>query len=259
MNSWKVYELNTAPVSGNEVGNLAPSTFGGLSYLIIGNPSTDIYTIRTESFGTANIFAPRDDDSSITNVAQFNNESNSTGSGDYLNLQPHMTSWRVYPVGKSPVSGNEAGRLAPAVFGGLSYRIIDEPSPNLYTIETESFGRVNIYAPRDQDSTITNSPEFSNGGDRGSSGSGAGQFLNLEPHEYCIVKEPPERTFEPPSAENKATQCMTRSHLSLAASMAPKKGFYSPLDDLLARLLLHHEEPISPWRSRIDISPSTIM
>ncbi|MFW0782117.1 N-acetylmuramoyl-L-alanine amidase family protein [Rossellomorea marisflavi] len=182
MNSWKVYELNTAPVSGNEVGNLAPSTFGGLSYLIIGNPSTDIYTIRTESFGTANIFAPRDDDSSITNVAQFNNESNSTGSGDYLNLQPHMTSWRVYPVGKSPVSGNEAGRLAPAVFGGLSYRIIDEPSPNLYTIETESFGRVNIYAPRDQDSTITNSPEFSNGGDRGSSGSGADQFLNLEPH-----------------------------------------------------------------------------
>ncbi|MGD7044820.1 N-acetylmuramoyl-L-alanine amidase [Jeotgalibacillus proteolyticus] len=182
MTSWRVYAIGTTLTAGNEVGQLAPATFGGLSYRIVGNPSADVYTIRTESFGTVNIYAPRDNDSSINNVAQFDNESNSTGSGDYLNLQPHMNSWRVYPIGVSPVAGNEVGSLAPATFGGLSYRIVNEPSGDLYTIETESFGRVNIFAPRDPDSTITNSPEFSNGGDRGSSGSGGGQFLNLAPH-----------------------------------------------------------------------------
>lgn len=181
MSSWRVYIVGTAPVAGNEVGNLAPATFGGLSYRIIGNPSTDIYTIETESFGTVNIYAPSDNDSSITSVPQFDNASNSTGSGDYLNLQPHMTSWRVYPVGVSPVSGNEVGSLAPATFGGLSYRIIDEPSANLYTIETESFGRVNIYAPDDNDSSITASPLYLDSAD-GSSGAINGLYLNLMPH-----------------------------------------------------------------------------
>ncbi|AJD92888.1 N-acetylmuramoyl-L-alanine amidase [Jeotgalibacillus malaysiensis] len=182
MSSWRVYVIGRSPVAGNEVGSLAPTMFGGLSYRITGNPSTDLYTIQTESFGTVNIYAPRDNDSSITTIAQFDNQSNSTGSGDYLNLQPHMTSWRVYPIGASPVAGNEVGSLAPATFGGLSYRILDEPSGDLYTIETESFGRVNIFAPRDPDSTISNSPEFSNGGDRGSSETGSGEFLNLAPH-----------------------------------------------------------------------------
>ncbi|WP_404450227.1 N-acetylmuramoyl-L-alanine amidase [Sutcliffiella horikoshii] len=182
MTTWRVYAIGVSPVSGNEVGIIAPATFGGLSYRIIGNPGTDLYTIQTQSFGTVNIYAPRDNDSTITLVARFDNESNSTGSGSYLNLQPHMTSWRVYPVGVSPVAGNEIGTLAPSRFGGLSYRIINEPSANLHTIETESYGRVNIFAPRDSDSTITNSPQFSNGGNRGSSESGAGQFLNLAPH-----------------------------------------------------------------------------
>jgi hypothetical protein len=59
--------------------------------------------------------------------------------------------------------------------------------------------------------------------------------LKYFPFEYCIVKEPSERTFEPPSVKNKATQCMTRSHPSLAASMTPKKGFYSPLDDFIGK------------------------
>lgn len=53
--------------------------------------------------------------------------------------------------------------------------------------------------------------------------------------EYCIIKVPLVRTFEPPSAENKATQCMTTSHPSLAASIAPKKGFYSALDDFIGK------------------------
>jgi N-acetylmuramoyl-L-alanine amidase len=182
MSSWRVYALNTSETAGNEVGKLAPATYGGLSYMIVGNPRKDVYSIRTQSFGSVNIFAPEDNDSSITRVPQFDNDLNSTGSGNYLNLQPHMSSWKVYPVGASPVSGNEVGRLAPSTFGGLSYRILKEASSNLYTIETESFGKVNIYAPRDADSSISSSPQFSNGGSRGSSGTGAGEFLNLAPH-----------------------------------------------------------------------------
>ncbi|MEW4328797.1 N-acetylmuramoyl-L-alanine amidase [Rossellomorea marisflavi] len=182
MSSWRVYALNTSETAGNEVGKLAPATYGGLSYMIVGNPRKDVYSIRTQSFGSVNIFAPEDNDSSITRVPQFDNDLNSTGSGNYLNLQPHMSSWKVYPVGASPVSGNEVGRLAPSTFGGLSYRILKETSSNLYTIETESFGKVNIYAPRDADSSISSSPQFSNGGSRGSSGTGAGEFLNLAPH-----------------------------------------------------------------------------
>jgi N-acetylmuramoyl-L-alanine amidase len=182
MNSWRVYVVGDEPVAGNEAGNLAPATFGGLSYRILAEPSANIFTIQTESFGTVNIYAPRDEDSEITSVPMYDNGSSPSGTGEYLNLQPHMNSWKVYPLGVSPVSGNEIGRLAPATFGGLSYRIIDNPSTNIYTIETESFGRVNIYAPSDPDSTITNSPQFSNGGDRGTSGSGTGQFLNLKPH-----------------------------------------------------------------------------
>ncbi|TYS58400.1 N-acetylmuramoyl-L-alanine amidase [Sutcliffiella horikoshii] len=183
MTSWRVYILNTSPTTGNEVGMLAPASFGGLSYRILSNPSTDLYTIRTESFGTVNIYAPQDPDSSITNVARFENDSALlSGQSRFLNLQPHMASWRVYPLGVNPVSGNEVGSLAPSTFGGLSYRIIDEPSTDLFSIHTESFGKVNIFAPPDPDSSITSTPQFSNGGDVGSTGISSGQFLNLLPH-----------------------------------------------------------------------------
>lgn len=78
----------------------------------------------------------------------------------YLNLNPHINSWRVYPTSKSPVIGNEVGSLAPSRYGGLSYEVIGNPQNDVYTIQTESFGRVNIYAPRDNDSTITNNPIY---------------------------------------------------------------------------------------------------
>lgn len=74
---------------------------------------------------------------------------------DYLNLKPHVSSWRVYKTNVSPVKGNECGFLAPKTFGGLSYEILAKPQADVYTIQTSSFGKVNIYAPRDNDSTIT--------------------------------------------------------------------------------------------------------
>ncbi|WP_062108784.1 M23 family metallopeptidase [Bacillus niameyensis] len=55
--SWRVYPLNKAPVTGNEKGFLNPKKFGGLTYEIIGNPQKDVYTIKTGDFGTVNIYA----------------------------------------------------------------------------------------------------------------------------------------------------------------------------------------------------------
>lgn len=78
----------------------------------------------------------------------------------YLNLSPSVQTWRVYPLNKAAVVGNEVGKLAPAQFGGLSYEILGNPSTDIYTIKTVTFGTVNIYAPRDNDSSITSAPVY---------------------------------------------------------------------------------------------------
>lgn len=77
----------------------------------------------------------------------------------YLNLLPHVTSWRVYPMNVSPVVGNECAKLAPSNYGGLSYEI-NEDRGNIKVITTEMFGKVQIFAPRDEDSTITDYPIY---------------------------------------------------------------------------------------------------
>ena len=78
----------------------------------------------------------------------------------YLNLNPHVASWRVYPTNVEPIIQNACGSLAPKQFGGLSYEILGNPQTDVYTIQTQSCGRVNIYAPRDADSSITNNPLY---------------------------------------------------------------------------------------------------
>ena len=166
VNSWRVYPLNKAPVIGNEVGSLAPSKYGGLSYKILGNPQANVYTITTESFGMVNIYAPRDTDSSITSSPIYSNASSAstnTGQGSskkYLNLSKSVSSWRVYPLNKAPIIGNEVGSLAPLRYGGLSYEVLGNPQADVYTINTGTFGKVNIYAPRDNDSSITSYPVY---------------------------------------------------------------------------------------------------
>ena len=78
----------------------------------------------------------------------------------YLNLSPAASSWNVYPLDKAPVIKNCCGKLAPKQFGGLSYEILGNPQTDVYTIKTSSFGKVNIYAPRGGNSTITNYPVY---------------------------------------------------------------------------------------------------
>lgn len=77
----------------------------------------------------------------------------------YLNLKPNVSSWRVYPLDKAPVVGNECAKLAPATYGGLSYEILEDKG-DIKIIKTEMFGKVQIYAPRDNDSLITENPIY---------------------------------------------------------------------------------------------------
>ena len=78
----------------------------------------------------------------------------------YLNLKPHMQSWRVYAVDGPYTTNYAVGALAPAQFGGLSYEILEKKATDVYKIKTSSFGVVAIYAPRDNDSSITSAPVY---------------------------------------------------------------------------------------------------
>ena len=78
----------------------------------------------------------------------------------YLNLKPHMQSWRVYAADGPYTTNYAVGALAPAQFGGLSYEILEKKATDVYKIKTSSFGVVAIYAPRDNDSSITAAPVY---------------------------------------------------------------------------------------------------
>lgn len=97
-----------------------------------------------------------------------------TGNVQFLNLHPHMQSWAVYNQNGPYTVANAIGKLAPAQFGGLSYPIVGEKGNDIYLIDTVSFGRCAIWAPRDNDSSITLSPDYSNGGSSGGIGTPSG-------------------------------------------------------------------------------------
>lgn len=62
-----------------------------------------------------------------------------------LYLPASASSWRVYPIGVAPKVGNECAKLAPSQFGGLQYEIKGWTQPNVAIIDTQMFGRVQIY------------------------------------------------------------------------------------------------------------------
>lgn len=163
MSKWNVYPMNKKPVIGNECGQLKPGKFGGLSYKIIEDRG-DVKVINTGDFGTVQIYAPRDNDSTITDKPTYNNgnpisPSIPVSNKKYLNLHPHMSKWNVYTLNVAPVTGNQCGALAPAYYGGLSYEILEDRG-DVKIINTSTFGKVQIYAPRDNDSSITENPIY---------------------------------------------------------------------------------------------------
>ncbi|WP_343019622.1 N-acetylmuramoyl-L-alanine amidase, partial [Clostridium celatum] len=179
MQSWSVYNENGPYTTANAIGSLSPAQFGGLSYEILAEKGGDVYIIQTESFGRCAIWAPADNDSSITSSPIYQNGDISGGggtggTGKYLNLHPHMQSWAVYNENGPYTTAYKIGDLAPAQFGGLSYEILAEKGGDVYVIQTESFGRCAIWAPRDNDSSITSTPTYTNGGSSGGGGTGGG-------------------------------------------------------------------------------------
>lgn len=80
----------------------------------------------------------------------------------YLNLQPHMQSWAVYNENGPYTLQYKIGSLLPSYFGGLSYRIIQEKDGDVYIIKTNSYGICAIWAPKDNDSSITSYPIYIN-------------------------------------------------------------------------------------------------
>ena len=62
-----------------------------------------------------------------------------------LYLPADADSWRVYPMDKAPVVGNENGKLKPSKFGGLEYDILGWEMPDVAIIQTRDFGTCQIY------------------------------------------------------------------------------------------------------------------
>lgn len=62
-----------------------------------------------------------------------------------LYLPASADTWRVYPLDKQPVVGNECGYLLPSKFEGLTYEIKSWSMPDVAIIDTRDFGRVQIY------------------------------------------------------------------------------------------------------------------
>ncbi|MBL4957408.1 N-acetylmuramoyl-L-alanine amidase [Bacillus velezensis] len=72
----------------------------------------------------------------------------------YVYLPASAASWRIYPTNKAPVKGNECGLLRPKKFGGLKYEVLGNPQTDVYTIKTDQFGKVNIYAAKSTGATV---------------------------------------------------------------------------------------------------------
>ena len=186
MQKWGVYNENGPYTTDYVIGYISPAQFGGLTYKILAEKGGDVYVINTESFGRCAIWAPRDADSSITTSPVYPNGDTSGGSGggsnpgggsgngQYLNLHGHMQRWGVYNENGPYTTDHVIGYIYPAQFGGLTYRILAEKGGDVYVINTESFGRCAIWAPRDADSSITTSPVYPNGDTSGGSGGEVG-------------------------------------------------------------------------------------
>ncbi|MDQ0199324.1 glycoside hydrolase family 25 protein [Neobacillus ginsengisoli] len=73
---------------------------------------------------------------------------------EYAYFPPNAGTWRVYPLNKAPTAGNEVGAINPTKFGGLEYEILARPYPNVATIQTSDFGKVNIYIGADSKAQV---------------------------------------------------------------------------------------------------------
>jgi N-acetylmuramoyl-L-alanine amidase len=64
----------------------------------------------------------------------------------YIQLPASAKTWAIYDLNKAPIKKNAKAYLSPKKFGGLTYEVLGNPQADVYTIKTDSFGKVNIYA-----------------------------------------------------------------------------------------------------------------
>ncbi len=64
-------------------------------------------------------------------------------------LKPTVSRWRFYAPNVRPKVGLELGYLNPAKYGGLTYTVLAVPFPSTATIQSQNFGRVNIFIDSD--------------------------------------------------------------------------------------------------------------
>lgn len=65
---------------------------------------------------------------------------------EQIYLPSNVDTWRVYPLNKHPIVGNECGVLYPSRFGGLTYDILEWKIKNqVAIIQTRDYGKVQIY------------------------------------------------------------------------------------------------------------------
>lgn len=161
MAKWAVYNQNGPYTSANKIGEVLPKNYGGLSYEILGEKGNDVYIISTDSYGKCAMWAPKDNDSTITSSPAYNNSNTSAPSNkQYLNLKPHNATWSVYKENGPYTSAYAIGKLAPAQYGGISYEILASKGNDVYVISTGSFGRCGIWVPKDNDSSFTSYPVY---------------------------------------------------------------------------------------------------
>ena len=144
-NSWAVYDMNVQPIKKNAKGYLNPAKFGGLTYDILGWTMTDVAIIQTRDFGQVQIYVASSTGAIISNKEEGSTPQASTNSNPKLYLPASAESWRVYPLDKAPVKGNECGYLKPSKFGGLVYDIIRYTQTDVAVIKTRDYGEVQIY------------------------------------------------------------------------------------------------------------------
>ena len=78
----------------------------------------------------------------------------STNNNKKLYLPKDAKTWRVYPLNKKPIKGNECGLLKPSKFGGLEYDIIRYSQTDVAVIQTRDFGQVQIYVAKSTGAVI---------------------------------------------------------------------------------------------------------
>lgn len=144
--------------------NSGSSVYNSSGVKVYGSGSSELYRVKDTSGKQLGAFSLLNNAKALCDKNPGSKVYNSTGAVVYekastqtlyVNLHPVRETWNVYPLDKEPVSYNAIGKLSPKQFGGLSYEVLYNYGSDVYQIETQSFGRVKIYCPHDNEGCVS--------------------------------------------------------------------------------------------------------